>query len=270
MASSISPAAAFIEARLGKYLISTPPEFASLNDGYSVQIDMLKSEEHLSRLGGKVGWKCGATNDAAQKAMGFGPFLGPLFGSCLEKNGGAVSLSKLGSFRANEGEFCFKMKACPPLAEGRAYTADDVWDRVDSVCGAIEIAATRVRSESPLTPPAVLADFALNGCVIQGNYIPRSNFHSREALVSATASLKVNDVLAASETGANVLGDPVTSLMWLCNELLARGLQIEEGDIVMTGAAVASKQLAVGDKLEVHFTFNGSAADQVVSVILTK
>jgi len=258
-------AAAFVDARLAPSTAIAAPS-GPVELGYEVQREMLTSAAALARLGGSVGWKAGATNAGAQSAMGFGPFLGPVFGNFIVKNGGSVSLKSMGSFRANEAEFCFYLSDDLPKKEkGGPWTEEEVWARVEAVAPAIEIAATRC-SESPLSPAAVLADFSLNGCCVIGPKIAPSALEgSYAALVGAKASLLVNSELAAENTGANVLGNPLTSLTWLANEVNQQGHALRRGDLVMTGAAAASKALAAGDLLEARFLIPG-VADELLRV----
>lgn len=255
-------AAAFVDARLAPVnAIAAPSGLSSIELGYEVQREMMTSAAATTRLGGRVGWKAGATNAGAQAAMGFGPFLGPLFANCLVANGGSVSLKSMGSFRANEAEFCFFLSDDLPKKEGGPWTEEEVWARVEAVAPAIEIAATRC-SESPLSPASVLADFSLNGCCVIGPKIaPSALAGSYAALVSAKASLFVNSELAAENTGANVLGSPLTSLTWLANEVNQQGHTLRRGDLVMTGAAAASKALVEGDLLEARFVIAGVGED---------
>jgi len=262
-------ATALVDARLSpRTPISCPPGLNCIDDGYLCQAEMLRTSSE--RLGGRVGWKAGATNAGAQAAMGFGPFLGPLFGFCVEQNGSVVSKSKLGAaFRANEAEFCYFMaQSCPPKESGDVYTEEEVWERVGSIAPAIELAATRC-TDSPLSPQAVLADFALNGCVILGERVDKSKFSSSKSVIDATATLKVNSVAVARDKGANVLGNPLTSLTWLVNELNARKLPfLLEGEMVMTGAAAASKSLSVGDTLEACFSGDGMGEQTVIITVI--
>ena len=260
-------AAAFIDARIApSKAIAAPSGLTSVELGYEVQREMLTSAAASARLGGRVGWKAGATNAGAQSAMGFGPFLGPVFGNYIVNNGGSVSLKSMGSFRANEAEFCFYLSDDLPKKEtGGLWTEEEVWARVEAVAPAIEIAATRC-SDSPLSPAAVLADFSLNGCCVIGPKIAPSALEgSYAALVGAKASLLVNSELAAENTGANVLGNPLTSLTWLANEVNQQGHTLRRGDLVMTGAAAASKALAAGDLLEARFLIPG-VADELLRV----
>lgn len=277
-ASSPSPAVqaaalSFIEARLNPHVpIGTPIDgIDNLDDAYAVQKEMVRIGPGLG-LGAVVGWKCGATNAAAQAGLQFSkPFFGPLFQSCLVPNTGKVSLRSMGAFRASEAEFCFHLaEACP--AKGSPYTEKEIWDKVATVAPAIEIAATRC-THLPLKSTTVVGDFALNGCVVVGHRIPAESIVGGwESLARVVAAVKLNGVSLASESGANVLGNPITSLTWLANTLNEYGLQLNSGDLVMSGAASASKNaLASGDTLDAVFTgFCSGISDQVSSVKITE
>lgn len=262
--TAISAAAhAFIEARLHPLSpIAGPSNIMSIAEGYEVQREMVKVGQ--ARLGAPIGWKCGATNAGAQAAMNFGPFYGPLFANCVVPNKGKTSMKGMGSFRASEAEFAFFLSTdCPPKADGTPYTDAEMWPRVASIASAIELAATRC-SDQPLSPQTVLGDFALNACIVLGDKIPAERIAAWESLADVDASLKVNGATVAAEKGANVLGNPLCSLTWLANTLNEVGLQLKAGDCVMTGAAAASKTLAVGDTLEACFeNFGGDVPNQV-------
>jgi 2-keto-4-pentenoate hydratase len=87
-----------------------------------------------------------------------------------------------------------------------------VWAAVDAVCPAIELAAARLVSCT--LPAAVLADGAWNGCYVVGPRVsPADVVGGAEGLVSARAALEINGAEVAANTGANVLGSPLTALV---------------------------------------------------------
>ncbi len=231
------------------------PADAPLRFGYDVQDAQLRDSS--SPLGALVGWKVGATNDAAQAALGFGPFYGPLFDSSVHKDGATLSLSSLGaSFKAAEAEFCFVMAA--DLPAGGPYTEADCWAAVEAVFPAIELAASRLTAAAPSTPAAILADCAWNGAVVLPP--PEARVRAADvpggatALPGAGAALLLDGTQVAASTGANVLGSPLTSLTWLANALREAGHSLRKGQICMTGAAAAHKALPAGSTLEARFT----------------
>ena len=144
--------------------------------------------------------------------MGFGPFYGPLFASALLTDGASTSLASLGaSFKAAEAEYAFVMRAdLPP--RGTPYSEDEVWAAVEAVCPAIELASSRFAGAAP--PAGVLADGAWNGCVVLGRRVPPADVVGGAAALAASgAALLVNGAEVAANTGANVLGNPLTALV---------------------------------------------------------
>jgi 2-keto-4-pentenoate hydratase len=67
-------------------------------------------------------------------------------------------------------------------------------------------------------------------------------------------SLFRNGVLAASGTGAEILGGPLKSLRWLANHLIGRGEHLQAGQIVIPGSAVELVPVEAGDRVAVRFT----------------
>ncbi len=59
--------------------------------------------------------------------------------------------------------------------------------------------------------------------------------------------IEKNGELLGSAAGAEVMGSPVTSVTWLANKLLAYGDYLKKGDIVLSGAFMASDAASAGD-----------------------
>lgn len=243
-------ASIFSKARLSSSKITLSPYGdvdAKEDDGYMVQREYLKG----SLFGTLLGWKIGATNEAAQSAMKFGPFYGPLFSAFKLNNASSVSLSSMGNLRAAEAEIAFCMKkSLPKRASGVAYTDEEVWDCIESVSGAIEIASTRYTEA--LTPAIVLGDLALNGCFVLGspNLVKGMNLKD---FVTVLATLGTEGKIIASDYGSNVLGNPVSALTWLVNKLNKDGHELQAGQVVITGAICASKEVVLPGILTAKF-----------------
>jgi 2-keto-4-pentenoate hydratase len=227
----------------------------NIADGYDVldeMMDMSKSANFA--LGPMIGWKIGATNAAAQAAVGFGPFYGPLFQSNIVVGSNPmVSMQATGILRAVEAELLFTMaEDMPPLPGGDVYSVTDTWSRVKSITPAIEVASTRINGG--LTPASIVADFALNGCVVLGSSsyqpVPGNNY---ELLSQVTTTIDVNNSPVTNGDCSSVLGNPVIALTWLANELNKSNKMLSAGQIVMTGAIILTKSVAAFDTVTVRF-----------------
>jgi 2-keto-4-pentenoate hydratase len=68
----------------------------------------------------------------------------------------------------------------------------------------------------------------------------------------------------ATNTAAEVLGNPLNSLAWLANHLGARDLELRAGDLVMSGSISALLRPKAGDVVTARFTRLGSVSARFV------
>src|SRR5439155_362911 len=71
---------------------------------------------------------------------------------------------------------------------------------------------------------------------------------------------ELNGAVVATNTGAEVMGNPLNSLAWVANHLGARGLALKAGDLVMSGAVSTLLRPKAGDTVRATFTRLGSVA----------
>jgi 2-keto-4-pentenoate hydratase len=69
-----------------------------------------------------------------------------------------------------------------------------------------------------------------------------------------------NDETVGTYTSA----DPLNALAWLANHLATRGLVLEPGDIVMSGAITKMLRPKIGDTVRANFAHLGSVGIKVV------
>ena len=73
-----------------------------------------------------------------------------------------------------------------------------------------------------------------------------------------------NGDIVGTYTAAEVMGDPLNALAWLANHLATRGLALEPGDVVMSGAISKLLRPKPGDTIRARFTRLGSVSVTVV------
>ena len=225
-------------------------EKLSIEDGYSIQ--NLIVNDATEPFGKLIGWKMGATNEQAMKGLNLKtPFYGPLFDTHCLSSSSRISLKSLSAFKACEAEFLFIMKNdLVKKDNGDDYTEDEVFDSVEYICPAIEIASSRFTN---LTPGLIIADCALNAVFLYDHKISKDDIKDYKSLENAITTIEINDQEVVRNFGTNVLGNPVTSLTFLVNALNRDGLYLKKGDVVLSGACSAYKTLQGGDKLVVKF-----------------
>jgi len=206
-------------------------------------------------LGPLAGWKCGATSVKAYEGAGLKePLRGPLFGVSMHAR--SATVKPLISYPAVvEAEFGFVLKKPLPVrAKGSLYQPQHLWEAAGEVICCIEVVGLRL--SAPDTPfLAKVADFALNHAVVRGSTVDASS--APKTLDQVAVSLQVNGQEVANATGAAVLDHPINSLTWLANHLADRGLQLQPGQLVITGASCLFREAKKGDKIRATFSSLG-------------
>ena len=138
----------------------------------------------------------------------------------------------------------------PKKDNGDEYTEAEVFNSVEYICPAIEIASSRFTN---LNQGLIIADCALNAIFLYDHKISASDISDYKTLENAIATIEINDKEVSRNAGTNVLGNPVTSLTYLANTLNKDGFYLKKGDVILSGACSAYKTLNNGDKLVIKF-----------------
>jgi 2-keto-4-pentenoate hydratase len=75
---------------------------------------------------------------------------------------------------------------------------------------------------------------------------------------------ELNGQVAATNTAAEVLGNPLNSLAWLANHLGDRGLGLAAGDVVMSGSISTLLRPKAGDIVSARFTRLGAVSARFI------
>ena len=226
----------------------------SLEDAYAVQRSL---EQALVLRGERViGWKAGFTNAAMQGQYGVSePVLGFMLGSGVFSGGDSVPIDRFASLGV-EVEVAFLIKrdlAGPGVTPVSALLAVEgampSFELIDFRCsgkprGADVVAdgvfANAIVLGRPLTPVAAL-DLALEGVVYEQN-----------------------GQVVATNTAAEVLGNPLISLAWLANTLGRMGRGLAAGDVVLSGSISKILRPERGESVRASFTRLGSVSCRFV------
>jgi 2-oxopent-4-enoate/cis-2-oxohex-4-enoate hydratase len=214
----------------------------TIDDAYQVQRRMIA--RRLEKGERVIGKKIGVTSAAVQDALGVRqPDFGHMLDGMLCQESDPVPMARLIQPRA-EGELAFVMKR---RVAGPGVTGDDVLAATEGVMTCFEIVDSRIRDWKVKIQDTV-ADNASCGVFFLGDRMvdPRA-----VDLVACSMVLEKNGAVACTGTGAATLGSPVNALVWLANTLGDRGLALEAGDIVLSGALGPLIPVAAGDDLRV-------------------
>lgn len=257
--SSIEAAAtALVEARRSRTLLTSlpadivPPTTA---DGYAVQSAFMKL------WGDKVaGWKIGATAKPLLDKFGLRePFAGPFFVSDVAASP-ARPLAAEHPHLCIEAEFAFRF-ARPLEPRPTPYTRMAVLEAIGAVVPAFELVGPRFDRVLFDAVPTVIADCGLNAAMVLGRDF--TGWRQLD-LVRHPVRYSVDGKPRAEGSGAAVMGDPLAVVEWAVNHLSKRGVTLEAGQVVSTGATTGLMYLEPGEigvadfgvlgQIEVSFT----------------
>jgi 2-keto-4-pentenoate hydratase len=231
---------------------STPD--LTLEQAYALQRQL---EEALIARGERVvGYKVGFTTRALQERHGLTePVLGFLLASGVFGSGDAVPLSRFVAIGV-EVEVAFLLKrdlAGPGVTTAAALLA------VEGAMPSFELIDFRLGGTPRGTD--VVADGVLTNAIVLGRPLtPVSGID----LALEGVVLEEDGQIVATQTAAEVLGNPLVSLAWAANTLGGMGRGLRAGDLVLTGSISKVLRPKAGQSVRASFTRLGSVSCRFV------
>ncbi|MFP2909279.1 2-keto-4-pentenoate hydratase [Pyxidicoccus sp. 3LFB2] len=220
-------------------------------DAYAIQEEGLRLR--LSQGERVVGLKMGLTSEAKRKQMNLdSPVYGVLTDRMQVQAGGVISLAG-GIHPKIEPEIAFRTSR----ELGGKVTRDEVLDACSAVFAAMEILDSRYRDFKYFSLPDVVADNSSSSLFVLG-----TEEHPPRAMDLTRLEMKMSvngEVVQAARSDA-ISGDPVISVIQLCELLALRGQVLPAGSIVLAGAATAAHMLRPGDRVSLTVEGLGSVA----------
>lgn len=207
---------------------------ANLDQAYAVQHAYVARlvQRHRTRI---AGYKVGLTSARMQAMCGIeSPIAGVVLADRFHQSGARIRRADYGRLGI-ECEIGVRLGRDLP-AQDAPFDLAAVAAAVDAVCPAIEIVDDRGADYRALEMRSLVADNSWNAGVVLGQF--RTDWPD---LDSVTGTLALNGVEVDRGKGADVLGHPFASLLWLGNHLALRGAGLRAGDIVATGSLVTTR-----------------------------
>ncbi len=227
----------------------------SIEDAYTVQDRVLATR--ITQGERVVGYKVGCTSTAIRQQFGVHE---PICGRLLEPHvhRGSEGLPWSRYFQpAVEPEFVLTVARDFPDGIAADQPLDDA---IASVAPGIEIHNFHFWcGESTLQE--LIASNGIHAALVVGEARPVPAGFTWEM---EGVGLFKNGQLADSGIGAEIMGNPLTSLRWLINHLHRRGQVLRAGDLVIPGSPVELVSVAPGDTVTAAFTRLGEVTTRFV------
>ncbi|HEX7215341.1 MAG TPA: fumarylacetoacetate hydrolase family protein [Methylomirabilota bacterium] len=231
---------------------STPD--LTLDQAYGLQRQL---EQALVGRGDRVvGYKVGFTTAALQERHGLTePVLGFMLGSGVYGSGDAIPLSRFIAIGV-EVEVAFLLKS--DLA-GPGVTIASALLAVEGAIPSFELIDFRL-SGTPRGPDVVADGVYTNAIVLGRPLTPVAGID----LALEGVVFEQDGQIVATQTAAEVLGNPLVSLAWAANTLGRMGRGLRAGEVVLTGSISKVLRPTAGQSVRASFTRLGSVACRFV------
>ncbi|WP_340609510.1 2-oxo-hept-4-ene-1,7-dioate hydratase [Xenorhabdus bharatensis] len=229
----------------------------TIEDAYAIQREWVSMKMAEGRV--LKGHKIGLTSRAMQLSSQIEePDYGALLDDMFFQSGSHIPCERFIVPRI-EVELAFVL--AKPL-QGPNCTLFDVYNATDYVIPALELIDARCHNIDPETqrPRKVvdtISDNAANGGVIMGGRPIKP--HELD-LRWVSALLYRNGVVEESGVAAAVLDHPASGVAWLANKLAPHGVQLEAGQIILSGSFTRPVAARKGDTFHVDYGVLGSVS----------
>ncbi len=238
----------FLDARRAAAgLADYPGDFpATLDEAYAIQ------DSAIARWGRPViGWKVGRVHPPLSERFGTDRLGGPIFARDSAAPGGVpVEMPVFADgFAAGESEFLLRLGKAPPTGK-MEFTLDEAADLIGAVHIGIEIASSPLRAINELGPIAVVSDFGNNNGLVVGPEIPDWRSSGFEQW---TVSTLIDGVEVGTGRAAAFPDGAIGAARFLFELLAARGIALEPGQWISSGAVTGVHRAHPGQLVEARF-----------------
>ena len=212
--------------------------------GYAVQqINHDRAIADGRRVSGR---KIGVTSKAVQEQIGVDqPDFGTLFADTEYGDGVEIPASRLIQPRAEAEVALVIGRELDSAPHGFA----EIVRAVEFALPSIEIVDSRIANWD-ISFVDTVADNASCGLYVVGSRpVPLGAFDIR----TVPMTLSVNGEEVATGIGAACLGNPINAARWLADVLCERGIPLQPGDVLMTGALGPMQPISAGDVVVAEF-----------------
>ena len=122
-------------------------------------------------------------------------------------------------------------------------------DAIDFVSPGIEVHNYRFWFGDP-TSQELIASNGIHACLVVGDQKTKPDRFDWD---TEEVGVLLNDELATSGTGAEIMGGPMNSLRWLVNHLVRRGEALKSGQLVIPGSPVELVAIEPSDRVIARF-----------------
>lgn len=216
----------------------------TIEDAYQIQLAIIRIKKADGEI--DIGKKIGLTSKRMQKAFDVDqPDYGHIMDRMMVNEGTPILLSELIQPKI-EAEVGFLLD--DDLA-GPGITALDVLDCTAGVMPTFEVIDSRIKDWRIKIQDSI-SDNASIGRVVAGGMM--TDILGLD-LRTIGVVVRKNGEIVETAAGAEVLGNPAQSVAWLANKLSDYGVNLNAGDLIISGSVISPIVVGEGDVIQAEF-----------------
>ena len=222
---------------------------ATLDEAYVIQAAALAQVSDPI-----AGWKVGRILPPLSERFGCDRLAGPIFASTVAPADDGTGFVFADGFGAVEAEFLFRIGRAPDPAQTH-FTLEEAADHIDAVHIGIEIASSPFQGINGFGPAVTVSDFGNNNGLLVGPVVAdwRSGAYADQVVTT-----RIDGVEIGTGTAAAFAKGAIGSVSFLLENLAARGIAVEAGWWISTGAVTGVHKVHPGQDVETDFGPLGS------------
>jgi 2-keto-4-pentenoate hydratase len=221
------------------------PVPTTLEEGYAIQAEALAHSNDPV-----AGWKVGRILPPLSDQFGCDRLAGPIFApTVVAADADAVGLTFSQGFGAAEAEFLFRI-GTPPPAGKKEFTLEEAASHIDAVHIGIEIASSPFQGINGMGPAVTISDFGNNNGLLVGPAVP--DWHDGTYALQSV-STRIDEVEVGTGTASAFPDGAIGSVRFLLENLAKRGIIIQMGWWISTGAVTGVHPVRPGQTVETDF-----------------
>ena len=197
-----------------------------------------------------IGWKVGRVPEPFADQFGTDRLAGPIFLGRTAGNPEDVEMAVFErGFAAGEAEFLLRIGIPPELGK-RRFSLDEAAHLIDAVHVGIEIASSPLGAINDIGPAAVVSDFGNNHGIVIGPAIPdwrKSGFEQW------TVKTLIDGVQVGLGRASAFPKGAIGAARFLFELMGDRGIRLEQGQWISSGAVTGVHDAAPGQVVEARF-----------------
>lgn len=203
------------------------------------------------------GWKVGRIMPPLSAQYGSDRLAGPIFSDMIHHaSDESVGRVFADGFAAAEAEFLLRIGST--LTPGKSsFTLEEAADMIDAVHIGVEIASSPLASINDLGPAVTISDFGNNNGLIIGPEV--ANWRA-SGLEDVEVSLSIDEGVAGTGRASAFPDGLIGSVRFLLQNVIGRGIAIERGCWISSGAVTGVHQVRLGQQVVADFGSFGAVS----------